>query len=117
MDLIREKKNYKEKIKKEEDLKYRQLYEKQNMEYNNRLINEKNKKNKIYNEFLMENNKYLNRIKKDKEQQMIDKINYKYDDNSYEPKKEITEKCCRCNKIYPKKLLTKNSSVFRNYEN
>ena len=117
LDLIREKKNYKEKIKKEEDLKYRQLYEKQNMEYNNRLINEKNKKNKIYNEFLMENNKYLNRIKKDKEQQMIDKINYKYDDNSYEPKKEITEKCCRCNKIYPKKLLTKNSSVFRNYEN
>ena len=67
---------------------------------------------RINRDFVTENQKNLNRIRRDKEQKKFEKNNYRYVDYSYEPPKEVTDKCFKCHKIYPKKLLTKNSSVF-----
>jgi hypothetical protein len=111
LDIINAKKNKKIKIL-EEDMKYKQYYEKENQEYNNKLLKEKCKKSKINREFVTENQKNLNIIRRDKEQQKIENNNYRYNDYSYEPKKELTDKCYVCNKVYPKKLLTRNSNIF-----
>ena len=111
LDIINAKKDKKIKIL-EEDMKYKQYYEKENQEYNNKLLKEKCKKSKINREFVTENQKNLNKIRRDKEQQKIDNNNYRYNDYSYEPKKELTDKCYVCNKVYPKKLLTRNSNIF-----
>ena len=111
LDLINAKKEKKDKLIKEE-MKYKEFYEKEKIEYKNDLLNEKYKKDRINREFVTENQKNLNRIRRDKEQKKFEKNNYRYVDYSYEPPKEVTDKCFKCHKIYPKKLLTKNSSVF-----
>ena len=111
LDLINAKKEKRDKLLKEE-MKYKEFYEKEKIEYKNNLLNEKYEKERINREFVTENQKTLNRIRRDKEQKKFEKNNYKYVDYSYEPPKEITDKCFKCHKIYPKKLLTKNSSVF-----
>ena len=111
LDLINAKKDKKNKILKEE-MKYKEYYEKENDEYNNNLMSEKSRRNKINQDFISENQKNLNRIKRDKEQQKFEKNNYRYIDYSYEPPKEIKDICHKCRKVYPKKLLTKKSVVF-----
>ena len=111
LDLINAKKEKRDKLLKEE-MKYKEFYEKEKIEYKNNLLNEKYKKDRINREFVNENQKNLNRIRRDKEQKKFEKNNYRYVDYSYEPPKEVTDKCFKCHKIYPKKLLTKNSSVF-----
>ena len=111
LDLINAKKDKKNKILKEE-MKYKEYYEKENDEYNNNLMSEKSRRNKINQDFISENQKNLNRIKRDKEQQKFEKNNYRYIDYSYEPPKEIKDICHKCQKVYPKKLLTKKSVVF-----
>ena len=111
LDLINAKKDKKNKILKEE-MKYKEYYEKENDEYNNNLMSEKSRRNKINQDFISENQKNLNRIKRDKEQQKFEKNNYRYIDYSYEPPKEIKDRCHKCQKVYPKKLLTKKSVVF-----
>ena len=111
LDLINAKKEKRDKLLKEE-MKYKEFYEKEKIEYKNNLLNEKYKKDRINREFITENQKNLNRIRRDKEQKKFEKNNYRYVDYSYEPPKEVTDKCFKCHKIYPKKLLTKNSSVF-----
>ena len=75
-------------------------------------MSEKYRRNKINQDFISENQKNLNRIKRDKEQQKFEKNNYRYIDYSYEPPKEIKDICHKCRKVYPKKLLTKKSVVF-----
>ena len=110
-----EKENEEKALKKQklkEEMKYKEFYEKEKIEYKNNLLNEKYKKDRINREFITENQKNLNRIRRDKEQKKFEKNNYRYVDYSYEPPKEVTDKCFKCHKIYPKKLLTKNSSVF-----
>ena len=111
LDIINAKKDKRDKII-EEDMKYKEYYEKENQEYNNKLLKEKCKRSKINREFVNENQKNLNRIKRDKEQQKFEQNNYRYNDYSYEPKKELTDKCYACKKIYPKKFLTRNSNIF-----
>ena len=105
LEIINAKKEKKGKILREE-MKYKEYYEKKKIEYNNDLLQEKNKKNKINEEYVLENKKNLTRIKKNKELQKLEENNYKYNDYTYEPPKEITDKCYNCHKIYPKKLLT-----------
>ena len=112
LDIINAKKDKKEKIYEEDMKKYKEYYEKENQEYNDKLLKEKCKKNKINREFITENQKNLNRIRRDKEQQKIENNNYRYNDYSYEPIKEPTDKCYACKKIYPRKLLTLNSNIF-----
>ena len=112
LDIINAKKESIEKIYEEDMKKYREYYEKENQEYNDKLLEEKYKKNKINREFVTENQKNLNRIRRDKEQQKFEKKTYKYNDYSYEPVKEPTDKCYACKKIYPRKLLTRNSNIF-----
>ena len=112
LDIINAKKDKKEKIYEEDMKKYKEYYEKENQEYNDKLLKEKCKKNKINREFITENQKNLNRIRRDKEQQKIENNNYRYNDYSYEPIKEPTDKCYACKKIYPRKLLTRNSNIF-----
>ena len=111
LDIINAKKDKKEKLF-EEDMKYKEYYEKENKEYNDKLLKEKYKRSKINREFVTENQKNLNRIKRDKEQQKIEKNSYRYNDYSYEPIKEPTDKCYACKKVYPRKLLTRNSNIF-----
>ena len=111
LEIINEKKEKKGKILREE-MKYKEIYEKEKNEFNNNLLQEKYKKNKINEEFVMENKKNLNRIKRDKEQKKLEENNYKYIDYSYEPPKEITDKCYKCHKEYPKKLLTHKKNIF-----
>ena len=110
-ELINAKKEKKDKLLKEE-MKYKEFFEKEKIEYKNNLLNEQSKKDKINREFISENQKNLNRIRRDREQKKFEKNNYRYVDYSYEPPKEVTDKCFKCHKIYPKKLLTKNSSIF-----
>ena len=111
LDLINAKKEKREKLLKE-DLKYKEYFEKEKIEYKNDLLNEQFKKDKINRDFISENQKSINRIKRKKEEQKLEKNNYRYIDYTFEPPKEAIDKCHACNKIYPRKLLTKNSSVF-----
>ena len=116
LELINAKKMKKEKLNKE-DLKYKEYYNQENIRYNNELLNEKNKQKKINKEFEIENQKNLSKIKRKKEEQMIEDEKYKYNDYSYEPPKEITAECSGCHKIYPKKLLTPNAYFYGNFKN
>ena len=111
LELINAKKQKKEKLN-EEDLKFRDYYNKENLEYKNDLLREKNKQKKINKEFLIENQKNLSRIRRKKEEQMMKDGNYRYSDYSYEPPKEVTAECSGCHKIYPKKLLTPNAYFY-----
>ena len=111
LDIIRAKKENREKLLKE-DLKYKEYYMQENIEYKNDLLNEQYKKNKINREFVSENQKNLNRIRRKKEQNKLEKDNYRYVDYSYDPPKEAMDECYKCHKIYPRKLLTKNSTIF-----
>ena len=111
LDLINAKIEKREKLLKE-DLKYKEYFEKEKIEYKNDLLNEQFKKDKINRDFISENQKSINRIKRKKEEQKLEKNNYRYIDYTFEPPKEAIDKCHACNKIYPRKLLTKNSSVF-----
>ena len=111
LELINAKQRNKEKLN-EEDLRYREYYDKQNMEYQNDLLNEKQRKRNISKEYYNENQKNLSRIKRRKEEQIIENENYKYNDSSYEPPKEPTAECSRCHRIYPKKLLTPNMNYY-----
>ena len=112
LELIQAKKRKKELLNKEE-LKYRDYYNKDKMKYNNDLLQEKAKKEKMNKEFVMENQRNLSRIKRKKEEQMLENEQYRYNDLSYEPPKEITAECSGCHKIYPKKLLTRNAYYFK----
>ena len=114
LELIKTKKQRKEKLN-EEDLKYRDIYNKENIEYKNDLLRQKNRQQKLNKEFLMENQKNLGRIKRRKEEQMMEDEKYRYNDYSYEPPKEITAECSNCHKIYPKKLLTSNAYFYRDF--
>ena len=111
LELINAKQRNKEKLN-EEDLKYREYYDRQNMEYKYDLLNEKQRKRNISKEYYNENQKNLNRIKRRKDLQMIENEKYKYNDNSYEPPKEPTAECSRCHRIYPKKFLTPNMNYY-----
>ena len=111
LEIINEKKEKKGKILREE-MKFKEIYEKEKNEFNKDLLQEKYKKNKINEEFVMENKKNLNRIKRDKEQKKLEENNYRYIDYSYEPPTEITDKCYKCHKEYPKKLLTHKKIIF-----
>ena len=82
------------------------------MEYKYDLLNEKQRKRNISKEYYNENQKNLNRIKRRKEEQMIENEKYKYNDYSYEPPKEPTAECSRCHRIYPKKFLTPNMNYY-----
>ena len=107
LELIQAKQKKKEK-QNEEELKYRDYYNEDNKKYNNDLLKEKAKKQKMNKEFVLENQKNLSRIKRKKQEQILENENYRYNDYSYEPPKEITAECSGCHKIYPKKLLTRN---------
>lgn len=111
LELINAKKQKREKLN-EEDLKYRDYYNKESIEYKNDLLREKNIQKKINQQFLMDNQRNLSRIKRKKEEQMKKEENYRYNDYSYEPPKEITAECYGCHKIYPKKLLTPNAYFY-----
>ena len=111
LDIMREKKEKRDKLLKEE-MKYKEYFIRENIEYKNNLLNEQSKKNEINREFVSENQKNLNRIRRKKEQKKFEKDNYRYVDYSYDPPKEPTDKCYECHKIYPRKLLTKNSTIF-----
>ena len=111
LELINAKQRNKEKLN-EEDLKYREYYDRQNMEYKYDLLNEKQRKRNISKEYYNENQKNLNRIRRRKDLQMIENEKYKYNDNSYEPPKEPTAECSRCHRIYPKKFLTPNMNYY-----
>ena len=108
LELIQAKKKQKELLD-EEELKYRDYYNKDKIKYNNDLLEEKAKKEKIKNEFIQENQRNLSKIKRKKVEQSLEKEQYKYNDPSYEPPKEITAECSECHKVYPKKLLTRNA--------
>ena len=112
LELINAKQQKKEK-QNEEELKYREYYDRQKIEYNNDLINEKKRKQRINREFYKENQKNLSKIKRKKEQQIIDDEKYRYNDSSFDPPKEITAECSNCHKIYPKKLLTSNVYFYK----
>ena len=113
LELINSKKLRNQKIN-EEDLKYRDYYDKENMIYKNELLKEKDKKRKINKEFVIENQKNLSRIRRKKVEEMIENEKYRYNDNSYEPPKEATAECSNCHKIYPRKLLTSNAYFYGN---
>ena len=108
LELIQAKKKQKELLD-EEELKYRDYYNQDKIKYNNDLLEEKAKKEKIKNEFIQENQRNLSKIKRKKVEQSLEKEQYKYNDPSYEPPKEITAECSECHKVYPKKLLTRNA--------
>ena len=63
LDLINAKKDKKNKILKEE-MKYKEYYEKENDEYNNNLMSEKSRRNKINQDFISENQKLFYQRKK-----------------------------------------------------
>ena len=112
LELIQAKKRKNELLNKEE-IKYRDYYNNDKMKYNNDLLQEKAKKDKMNKEFVMENQKNLSRIKRKKEELMLENEQYRYNDLSYEPPKEITAECSGCHRIYPKKLLTRNAYYFK----
>ena len=101
------------KNKKKELLNYRDYYNRDKIKYNNDLLEEKAKKDKLKYEFVLENQKNLSRIRRKKEEQMLENEQYIYNDPSYEPPKEITAECSGCHRIYPKKLLTRNAYYFK----
>ena len=112
LELINSKKQRKEKLN-EEDLRFREYYNKEDMEYQNDLLKERVRQRKINQEFASENQKNLGRIRRRKEEQLIEDGKYRYNDYSYEPPKEVTAECSACHKIYPKKLLTSNVYFYK----
>ena len=112
LELINSKKQRKEKLN-EEDLRFREYYNKEDMEYQNDLLKERVRQRKINQEFAFENQKNLGRIRRRKEEQLIEDGKYRYNDYSYEPPKEVTAECSACHKIYPKKLLTSNVYFYK----
>ena len=112
LELIKSKKQRKEKLN-EEDLRFREYYNKEDMEYQNDLLKERVRQRKINQEFAFENQKNLGRIRRRKEEQLIEDGKYRYNDYSYEPPKEVTAECSACHKIYPKKLLTSNVYFYK----
>ena len=113
MEIIQAKKRQKELLD-EEELKYRDYYNNDKIKYNNDLMKEKEKKEKIKNEFIQENQKNLSKIRRKKVEQLLEKEQYKYNDPSYEPPKEIKGECSGCHKVYPRRLLTRNTCYYNN---
>ena len=113
LELINSKKLRNKKMN-EEDLKYRDYYDKEDMEYKNELLRKKVQQRKKNKELVNENKKNLSRIRRKKVEENIEKGKYKYNDDSFEPQKEPTAQCSGCNKIYPRKLLTSNAFFYGN---
>ena len=113
LELINSKKLRNKKMN-EEDLKYRDFYNKEDMAYKNELLRKKDQQRKKNKEFLNENKRNLSRIRRKKVEENIENEKYKYNDDSFEPQKEPTAQCSGCNKIYPRKLLTSNAFFYGN---
>ena len=97
----------------EEQKMYRDYYNLQNMEYKDQIKKDKQKKEQKYEEFVEENKRQLNRIKRRKDQEMIDNENYRYNDYSFEPMKEKMAQCSNCHRILPRRLLTRTKKSHR----
>ena len=111
LELINAKKAMKKKEIEEQKM-YRNYYNTQNMEYKDQIQKDKQKKDKKYEEFVEENKKQLNRIKRRKDQEVIENEKYKYNDNSFEPIKEKMAQCNNCHKVMPRRLLTRTKKSF-----
>ena len=114
LELINAKKAMKNKELEEQKM-YRDYYNMQNMEYKDQIKKDKQKKDKKNEEFLEENQRQLNRIKRRKDQEILDNENYKYNDNSFEPMKEKMAHCSNCHRLLPRRLLTRTRKSFKLY--
>lgn len=109
-------KNKKKEQQLNEKMRYNQLYEEENKKIKNDLINEREKKEKMKNDFVKANDDNLEkrRIKRAKEIQEDE--NLEDYDNIYVqplPKKERMGRCCKCHKVFPRRLLSINRYFYR----
>lgn len=125
LELMEMKKRRLEK-EKEEDEKYKKMHEKNYMEYKEREEWERKKKEKMYEDLLNENlnNLEIRKKKTEKENTPKEQLN-DTQENGIESKEfclcnnglynERMGRCCRCHKIFPKRLLFKKRSK-NNYD-
>ena len=112
----------KQKMKELQDnLKYRELYERQNDEYQKELKNKEleneRKKNDFYNEA---RNEYEKRMKKKEDEKYNNIGNFGKEGNQKQAQdqnrnkiKERMGRCCKCHKIFPRRLLTINRYFYK----
>ena len=108
-DLIEQKNKIKMK-ELEDKLKYKEYYDKQDEDYKKELLNKKleneRRKNDIYND---NKNEYENRKKNQRQEKNDERYNnIKNENNEEQQKKEKMGRCCRCHRVFPRRLLTIN---------
>lgn len=112
MDLINQKNKLKQK-ELEEKLRYRDLYETEDSKYKANLINEMKKKEKIRKEMLLDNLNKIEQQKRNKEKEYLDDMKFRHLENSISPQKERMGRCCKCHKIFPRRLLSINRYFYK----
>ena len=99
-------------------LKYKEYYDRQEEEYKKELLNKQleneKRKNDIYND---NKNEYENK-KRIKREEYNERNNYIDNENNDEQpnknqKKEKMGRCCRCHRVFPRKLLTINRYFYK----
>ena len=118
-DLIDQKNRMKMK-ELEEKLKYRDYYDRKNEEYQKELKNKElenqRRKNDIYND---NKNEYENRkrMKEQENRKYYNTDNNNYNDNNEQQnqnkKNEKMGRCCRCHRVFPRRLLTINRYFYK----
>ena len=97
----------------EDNLKYKEYYDRENEEYKKQLMNQKleneRKKKDMYNDNF---NEYDNR-KNVKEQDKYNNNNNNEDVGYKNINKEKMGRCCRCHRIFPRRLLTINRYFYK----
>jgi hypothetical protein len=117
MELINQKN--KQKMKEMEDkLKYREYYDRENEEYQKELAKKQLEKEKMRNEIYNENrSEYENKKRfKDQERQKDNNINQDKLDMDEQNKSKVKERmgrCCRCQRVFPRKMLTINRYFYK----
>ena len=122
MELINQKNKMKMK-ELEDKKKYREYYDRQNEEYQKELKDQQLEKEKRRNDIYNDNrNEYENRKRmKDQEKyndmknniNNIDKENEDLDEHNKNHEKERMGRCCRCKRIFPRRLLTINRYFYQ----
>ena len=117
MELINEKN--KQKMKEMEDkLKYREYYDRENEEYQKELANKQLEKEKMRNDMYNENRSEFENKRRLKEQERYNDNNNNINEDDLDNKnksrvKERMGRCCRCQRVFPRKMLTINRYFYK----
>ncbi len=98
----------------EEEKRYKQQMDNELLrqkQYQDNLMMDKQRQR---NELLQENLNYINREKNRKLREKEEDEKYRYDDSHFGSDHEKMGRCCKCHKIFPRRLLSVNQYFYKN---